>query len=159
MFQHPAPVEAHPADPLATPIQNDFREVSVSPAAERETWAERGRSQTPPTKLDAVREANSDEWSPLTIPLGQLAATAPKEVLGDDPQRRSATLYNLGTEDILLAATRNAFNGNAVAPTIFVFAAGASLTITSTRRVYAIATVGTNAGISIIVERGARDRG
>lgn len=157
MFQHPAPVAAPPDSPLAPAVQNDFREISISAASERATWHERRSAVTPSTKLDATREANPDEWLPITVAPGALSTT-PTRLVGDDPERRSCVLLNIGTDPLLIAPHQEALNGVSVVATCFYLPVGASVTVTTTREIWTVATTGVNAGISAFVERGARTR-
>lgn len=157
MFGYPEPAATDPPSPIEPPRQNDFRDIGVTPEAERATWHERRSASTQGAQLDATREANPDEWSPITIPLGTLT-TDPVQILGDDPERRSAVLLNIGTEAVLLGPNRDSLNAGNVVATCFYLPAGASLAITTTRKVFVAATVGTAAGISALVERGARTR-
>lgn len=159
VFNPPAVRETAPPSPIAPPHQNDFRELMVSPESERATWHAELGTETTPAKPDATVELNTDEWTPITIPVGNLG-TDPRIFLGDDVQRRSAVVTNIGTEDLQLATDASKFAGDAtaIAPTVFVLPAGAGMTITSTRAVYVRAPIGTDAGISAFVERGARTR-
>lgn len=157
MFSHPTPVGPAPASPLDPAQQNDFRETTISAKAEQDTWRERRSAISPATKLDPMREANPDEWQPITFAAG-LLTTSPVRIVGDDAERRSCVLLNVGTDPLLLAPSQESLNGVGVVPTCFYLPAGASITVTTTRQIWAVATTGTNAGISAFIERGARTR-
>lgn len=148
-----------PPSPVEHPRQNDFREIAITPEAERDTWADELGRRTPPVELERMVELVADEWSPITIPVGSIT-TSPTLLLGDDRSRRSAVLVNIGTEDLQLSPDADSFatTAAAIATTVFLLKAGASLTLTSTQPLYVRAPVGTAGGISVLVERGARRR-
>lgn len=149
--------EAPAPSPLDPTPQNDFREQSVTVEQEQATWHAELSPKVKPIVPTRQVELGGDEWAAITIPKNTLD-TVPKVFLGDDPARRRAVITNIGTEDLQLATDADKFHGTAGtnAPTVLVLVAGASIEMRSTRAVWVRAPVGSAAGITAYIERGAR---
>lgn len=149
--------EAPAPSPLDPAQQNDYREQSVTVEQANRTWHEAEVPAGSPIKPDRNVEVGWDEWAPITYPVGSLD-TSPHRIIGDDPYRRAVTLTNIGTEDLAIATDRDKFHDLAasVSTTSYLLKAGATVVLHSTREIYVRAPTGTAAGITCIVERGAR---
>lgn len=155
----PALRSTRPPSPLDPAEQNDFREHRVTPEAERETWRDELGEREKPEKPDRTVELLADEWAPISVPVGALGIV-PIQLIGDDRTRRSAVILNTGTEALHLAPEPERFtlDPSDVGHAAFLLPAGASITVTTTRAVFVRATGGSDAGVSVFIERAVRTR-
>lgn len=142
-------------NPFGRAVQNDFREVTISPEAERKRWEHDLSTRTQPVLPLATRELIADDYDLGTLPVPDNDCVL---VLGDDPERRDLVLVNAGTFTIVVVKRQSGAEfGNALARVGFPLVAGASLAVNHGREMWAYAVGGTSA-VSYYQERGARER-
>jgi hypothetical protein len=166
---------APPVNPIAETQQNDFREQSITPAAELATWERSTSDHTPRTPASLGVEPGADRVAFVTV-AGTIGAaldashglTDPLRLLSDDPTRRQATITSFATAQCYLANDPAAFQGfaaqvalnglNAVPMPGMVFLENNLFVINSSRAVYVV-MIGTPASVawcSVMIDRSTR---
>lgn len=109
---------APPQHPVGRTPQNDFREQSVSEAAEHATWEKSMSDRTPPRPTSRGVAPGSDASAFITISGvtgaaldGTHALSDPIRLLADDPTRRSAQIVSFSTANCYLAHAPGDFQG------------------------------------------------
>lgn len=168
---------AAPQHPVGRTPQNDFREQSVSPAAEHATWEHSTSDKTPATSPQRTVDVASDALAPFTVSaiigadLGAGKGLSPAvRLLADDPSRTRALLTDFRGSVVYIASTPEAFEGfaarvktdgtNAAPMPGMCAVEGLSTELLTTRQLWVIfgGVPAVNAWVSGYVERAARTR-